>query len=510
MSLPKGLARKLIPKFIGPYRVVQDYGNSSFKLNLPASLKRRGIHDVFHASLLRAHEPNDDRLFPGCLASQVADLDDKEDEWAVDCVTGHRGLGKHAVFEIIWKSGDRTWVPYSSIAQTDALAAYLEAMGVAAVEELTEVNVTMPDDLQIFVGSIELVAGLRRAREDIKSSCTRDSGQVSPRVRVQPCITHLLQLPIDFTISPSSLLPSAMPNLAAAHTYFSHFLDFSGAQLVIEVAEGVEIIRTYRTDELKRFETLNSLLGNAKFIPKREHADKEYVEFATGFNRDKHCEYGFNLLDLDTLQVTRTRKRPILLQFLLPMTAIEAERDVFQTHMRTCIAGQERKAEEQYAHRTRMRAWKTQFKVTAGDTAIAGSAGAAQTEKVHASAKRARAKAKNTARTNPTNNMAVDVHVLAPALPITPAVVVAPAVTAPAATGPALVVTPPPTPAAVPAVAAAAAATVTLDMAQVVDQVMTEFGGEQAVDEHGLLGYGDDGQWMADLAALPGAGAAPV
>ena len=65
ISFPKGLAQNLIPKYLGPYKILQDFGNSSFKLELPHHLKKRGVHDVFHASLLRIHLPNDDWLFPG-------------------------------------------------------------------------------------------------------------------------------------------------------------------------------------------------------------------------------------------------------------------------------------------------------------------------------------------------------------------------------------------------------------------------------------------------------------
>jgi len=60
IKFPKGLARKLVPKYIGPYRILQDYGNQSFRLDLPSRLKQRGVHDVFHASLLRIHHPNND------------------------------------------------------------------------------------------------------------------------------------------------------------------------------------------------------------------------------------------------------------------------------------------------------------------------------------------------------------------------------------------------------------------------------------------------------------------
>ncbi|EMD30761.1 hypothetical protein CERSUDRAFT_27594, partial [Gelatoporia subvermispora B] len=81
---------------------------NSYKLDLSSNLRRRGIHDVFHSSLLRIHEPNDDRLFPGRLDSQIAELEDRDNEWAIDRILSHKGVGVDAIFEVIWKSGDRT------------------------------------------------------------------------------------------------------------------------------------------------------------------------------------------------------------------------------------------------------------------------------------------------------------------------------------------------------------------------------------------------------------------
>ncbi len=60
ISFLKGLARKMIPKYMGPYPIAEDFGNGFFRLELPSNLKSRGIHDVFHASLLRIHVPNND------------------------------------------------------------------------------------------------------------------------------------------------------------------------------------------------------------------------------------------------------------------------------------------------------------------------------------------------------------------------------------------------------------------------------------------------------------------
>jgi hypothetical protein len=71
IKFEKGLARKLVSKYIGPYRISRSFGNGSFQLELPSPLKQRGLHDVFHASLLRIHIPNDDRRFPGRLDSQL-------------------------------------------------------------------------------------------------------------------------------------------------------------------------------------------------------------------------------------------------------------------------------------------------------------------------------------------------------------------------------------------------------------------------------------------------------
>ncbi|KAI0352627.1 hypothetical protein OH77DRAFT_1358058, partial [Trametes cingulata] len=101
----------------------------SFRVDIPSNLRRRGVHDVFHSSLLRIHEPNDDRLFPGRLETQVAEFDDRDDEWAIERIVSHRGPGKTSIFEALWRSGDRTWIPFSSVAHTRALAEYLEALG---------------------------------------------------------------------------------------------------------------------------------------------------------------------------------------------------------------------------------------------------------------------------------------------------------------------------------------------------------------------------------------------
>ena len=80
LNLPKGLARKLVPKFVAPYKILEDFGNNSYHIELLPNLKCRGVHDVFHALLLHVYKPNDDRLFPGRLELQVIDGDVHDDK----------------------------------------------------------------------------------------------------------------------------------------------------------------------------------------------------------------------------------------------------------------------------------------------------------------------------------------------------------------------------------------------------------------------------------------------
>jgi transposase InsO family protein len=129
IKFKKGLVRKFIPKFIGPYPINADYQNGTFKVDLPPELKQRGIHPAFHSSLLRIHVPNDDRLFPGRRASQLGLAEQMEGEWSISHLRSHRNSGTKAIFEVEWTSGDITWLPYRDVQNWTALHDYLETLG---------------------------------------------------------------------------------------------------------------------------------------------------------------------------------------------------------------------------------------------------------------------------------------------------------------------------------------------------------------------------------------------
>jgi hypothetical protein len=119
-----------------PYKMLEDFKNVSYRVDLPRHLKRQSVHDSFHVSLLRIHLPNDDRLFPGWLDTQLGNQDTPDGEWAVERIERYVGSKADAKFQVKWKSGDVTWIPYYQVQHLDALEAYLKLQGVGKIQDL--------------------------------------------------------------------------------------------------------------------------------------------------------------------------------------------------------------------------------------------------------------------------------------------------------------------------------------------------------------------------------------
>jgi hypothetical protein len=138
LNLPKARARKLAPKFIGPYLVTSSHSkDSTYTLELPPELKARRIHPTFHVSRLRRHIPNNDDLFPSRESKKFYDFgNDAEDEWRVASIRTHRWKKRALELEVEWEQGDITWEPLEQCNQLQALDEYLELRGVDAPSQL--------------------------------------------------------------------------------------------------------------------------------------------------------------------------------------------------------------------------------------------------------------------------------------------------------------------------------------------------------------------------------------
>jgi hypothetical protein len=133
LNLPKARAHKLMPKYIGPYKIIaSDREWSSYTLELPDKLLFRHIHHTFHASLLRPAVPNDDTKFPNQEAMFFYDFgNDPNREWLVDSIVDHEFRGNSIHLHVLWNTGDTTVEPCQNCEDLEALDRYLELHGIA-------------------------------------------------------------------------------------------------------------------------------------------------------------------------------------------------------------------------------------------------------------------------------------------------------------------------------------------------------------------------------------------
>ena len=104
-------SRKLDHKQIGPFTILKRIGTTSYKLDLPQSMK---IHPVFHSNLLRL-DPNDALPSQHTLLSPPIIVDGAE-EWEVERILDSRIRYRKLQYKAQWKDHppDNTWYPASN------------------------------------------------------------------------------------------------------------------------------------------------------------------------------------------------------------------------------------------------------------------------------------------------------------------------------------------------------------------------------------------------------------
>ena len=76
--------RKLSPKWIGPFKILEPIGNQAYRLALPEKYSR--LHNVFNVSLLEKWHDHKERS--GDETMPMPDLDDDDQEYEVEEVKG--------------------------------------------------------------------------------------------------------------------------------------------------------------------------------------------------------------------------------------------------------------------------------------------------------------------------------------------------------------------------------------------------------------------------------------
>ena len=124
LALPKGRAKKLLPKFIGPYKVVEVHtATLMVTLELLPELTGRWVHPTFHVDLVRTHMPIDNTRFLHHDTKSSYDFGaTNEPEWFVDEILAHHWVGQADLeFQVRWTLGDVMWEPLASCKELAAL-----------------------------------------------------------------------------------------------------------------------------------------------------------------------------------------------------------------------------------------------------------------------------------------------------------------------------------------------------------------------------------------------------
>jgi hypothetical protein len=131
LKLKSGVAsRKLLPRFIGPFKVLKLVGSSAkqvaVELELPTSMSR--VHPVFHVALLKPYLQSRERALKRMAPAPVDWLDD-EPLYRVEALVNHRdrrfGKGKpRREYLVKWEgygTEHNTWEPRSHLLTCDDL-----------------------------------------------------------------------------------------------------------------------------------------------------------------------------------------------------------------------------------------------------------------------------------------------------------------------------------------------------------------------------------------------------
>ncbi|KAJ9526429.1 hypothetical protein QJQ45_009904 [Haematococcus lacustris] len=126
LKLKPGKARKLIPRYVGPFEILLLVGAVAVKLDLPASMSR--LHPVFHVSLIKPYTGTDVGFMPPPVTWM-----DETPVYYVERLLDHKGVkdNKASFYLVQWEGYDSThnnWEPRSNLTGCDKILAEYNAI----------------------------------------------------------------------------------------------------------------------------------------------------------------------------------------------------------------------------------------------------------------------------------------------------------------------------------------------------------------------------------------------
>ena len=127
ISWPAEVSKKLVPKYLGPFKIKSVMGPVTYQLDLPATLP---IHPTFHVSLLKPWVQNDSELFPTVRdeLNEPPPVVLEDNQYEVESLVGGPWMrGRNAWYKVRWAGYSRAydeWVREDNI-HSDVIAQYL-------------------------------------------------------------------------------------------------------------------------------------------------------------------------------------------------------------------------------------------------------------------------------------------------------------------------------------------------------------------------------------------------
>ncbi|KAK6123618.1 hypothetical protein DH2020_042636 [Rehmannia glutinosa] len=103
---------KLSPRYIGPYKILQRIGKLAYRLEIPAPYA--GMHDVFHVSRLKKHQPDPEHIITRDTPPLMENLSYTERPiWIIDQQIRQLRKREIPMVKVVWQNHNRdedaTW-----------------------------------------------------------------------------------------------------------------------------------------------------------------------------------------------------------------------------------------------------------------------------------------------------------------------------------------------------------------------------------------------------------------